>query len=69
MSQPIVPKPVSPSVPRSILRRLSAADVSHDFDVISDAPPPRRIVRETLQVAAQESQPPAQAAPASEAAE
>jgi hypothetical protein len=65
MSQPIVPKPVNPGVPRSILRRLSAVDVSHDFDVISDAPPPRRIVQET----AQQSQAPAQAAPTSKAAE
>lgn len=39
MSQPIVP-PDRVRVSPSILRRLSRRDVSHDFDVIGDAPPP-----------------------------
>ncbi len=38
MSQPIVP-PARAGVSPSILRRLSRRDVSHDFDVIGDAPP------------------------------
>lgn len=58
MSQPIIAKPLNPGAPRNILRRLSAGGASHDFDVISDSPPPRQLV-------AQETQEPARAAPAS----
>lgn len=42
MSHPIAPKPAQAAVSRSILRRLSAVDVSHDFDVIGDAPKPQQ---------------------------
>ncbi len=55
MSQPIVP-PSRPGLSRSLLRRLSRADVSHDFDVIGDAPPPRPAAEQAAQPA--EQQPP-----------
>lgn len=45
MSQPIVPPRAG--VASSILRRLSRLDVSHDFDVIGDAPPPRQVSQQS----------------------
>lgn len=60
MSQPLVPP--HPGVSPSILRRLSRRDVSHDFDVIGDAPP-RTKADQSAQPAEQAAhEPPARAA-------
>lgn len=40
MSQRIIPQP---ALRRASLRHLSTPAVSHDFDVVSDPPPARRI--------------------------
>lgn len=39
MFQRIIPQP---ALSRALQRRLSTPAVSHDFDVVSDAPPPKR---------------------------
>jgi len=40
MSQRIVPQP---ALSRALQRRLSTPAISHDFDVVSDTPPPRNV--------------------------
>ncbi|MBL9034847.1 MAG: hypothetical protein JNN33_08790 [Rhodospirillaceae bacterium] len=57
MSQPLVPP--RPGVSPSILRRLRRLDVSHDFDVIGDAPPPRAAADQAEQPVDQAAQVPA----------
>lgn len=58
MSQRLIPQP---ALSRALQRRLSTPAVSHDFDVVGDPPPAKRV-----QAAEQTPKKPDQSAPPSE---